>query len=207
MWIAIEGMDGTGKSTISRRLQQHFQEKGKNAIITADPGGWSKGALFRSVILEKRDWKLEGSFQGWQPLARRLLLAADFIQAYNEQISPNLKRGTYVITDRLAYVSGHIYGVADGVPEKTMDALMELIIPERKPDHFFVLDAQDEVLRERLRARSKTDLYDHKSAEFKRNIRKGYNKMVAKYGGLYIDASQSIEKVLRNILQELEKKW
>jgi len=204
VWIALEGMDGTGKSTVAEELKKRFTHAGRNVQIVADPGGWSMGALFRDVILEKREWEpCGGPFEGWHPLARRLLLAADFTQVYHEQILPSLNNGDVVIGDRLGYISGRIYGMADGIPRKIIDQVMDIITPPRKPDYIFVLVASDEVLRERLSRRGKADFYDRKPSEYKQKIRDGYARATKAFSGKEIPAHLPVERVVDLILHHI----
>lgn len=203
MWIALEGMDGTGKSTVAKALQGYFFSQGMHALALSDPGGWSMGSLFREVVLEKQDWtRGEGSFKGWHPLARRFLLAADFVQMYHEQILPGLAAGHIIISDRLGYISGRIYGTADGVSEDVINQVIDMITPG-KPDYIFVLDAPDEELQRRLAARGKADFYDKKPAEYRRKIRSGYEDVVTKLGGILIPTC-SVEQVVGDIIRHIE---
>lgn len=90
-FIALEGIEGCGKSTQARRLADRL-----GALLTREPGGTDLGARLRALLLDA-----EGA-----PLSDRteaLLMAADRAQHVAEVVGPALESGRDVVTDRSVY--------------------------------------------------------------------------------------------------------
>ena len=92
--IVIEGIDGSGKSTVLHNIYTKMQQAGVNVIITKEPGGTSVGARLRAMLLDP-DTVL-------MPKAEYLLFAADHAQHIEEIVIPALNNGTIVLSDRMA---------------------------------------------------------------------------------------------------------
>lgn len=103
MFITIEGIDGSGKSTQAKRLSQWLEEyTGQKTICTFEPGGWDGGKTLREFILGSK---------GYSALSELLLFLADRAEHVNRIILPALRAGHHVICERyndstLAYQSG-----------------------------------------------------------------------------------------------------
>lgn len=102
LFISFEGVDGVGKSTQVDRLRAHIESRGREALVTREPGGTRLGETLREVLLH-------GERIGAR--AEALLFAADRAQHVQEVIRPALARGAVVISDRyldssLAYQAG-----------------------------------------------------------------------------------------------------
>ena len=51
MFITIEGIEGSGKTTLINRLSEYFSSRGEDVIVTREPGGCELGGLLRSLVL------------------------------------------------------------------------------------------------------------------------------------------------------------
>ncbi|MCL2357455.1 MAG: dTMP kinase [Defluviitaleaceae bacterium] len=91
MFIVIEGIDGSGKSTQAQRLGQFFQSRGEKCIVTRLPSDNAIGKLARASSM--------GQFSAERE-ALALLYAADMAQHFHEEIRPALERGDHIICDR-----------------------------------------------------------------------------------------------------------
>jgi len=91
--ISFEGIDGSGKSTQVRALQQRLIANGYRCVVLREPGGTSLGEKIRSLLLAKSDDKMHAE-------AELLLFAASRAQIVRERIRPLLDAGTIVIMDR-----------------------------------------------------------------------------------------------------------
>lgn len=112
--VAIEGIDGCGKSTLTAALGEHF----KDAIITREPGGTSLGMLIREIIEKKLNICPETQF---------LLFAADRAQHIKEVINPSLQQNKLVITDRFIDSSIVYQGYAQGLDKRIINKISTLI--------------------------------------------------------------------------------
>src|SRR5690606_2332713 len=111
-FISLEGIDGSGKSTLIHLLARWLQARGRSVVITREPGGTALGARLRKLLLEDE--------LAVTPLAEALLMAADRAQHVAEVIRPALAAGKVVITDRYVDSSLAYQGYAGGVPVETV---------------------------------------------------------------------------------------
>ena len=112
LFITLEGIDGTGKSTQLRLLAQHLKKRGLAVRLTREPGGTKLGERIRKILLASTTTHLA-------PLAELALMYAARAQHLQEVIRPALAKGEIVVSDRyndasLAYQGyGRELGVAD----------------------------------------------------------------------------------------------
>ena len=93
LFITLEGLDGSGKTTQLKRLAGWMQKRGMTPLITRQPGGTPTGDRIRELLLDSRS-------QGLAPLAEMALMFADRAQAIAEVIEPALAAGQIVLCDR-----------------------------------------------------------------------------------------------------------
>jgi dTMP kinase len=108
-FLVLEGLDGAGTTTQSRRLAAALRAKGRQVHVTAEPSGGPVGALAR-LVLSRRLGGAPGLAEGFDPAALALLFAADRLDHVAAEIAPRLDAGVDVISDRytlssLAYQS------------------------------------------------------------------------------------------------------
>ncbi|NNK68376.1 MAG: dTMP kinase, partial [Rhodobacteraceae bacterium] len=95
LFVTFEGIDGSGKSTQSRRLDAHLRAAGRDPLLTREPGG-SEGAE------EIRRLLVEGDPDRWSPETEILLFTAARRDHLEKTIGPALAAGRIVICDRFA---------------------------------------------------------------------------------------------------------
>lgn len=93
VFIVFEGGDGVGKSTQSRLLAEWVRGRGREVVLTFEPGDTAAGAKMRGIVLSPETGDLA-------PWAEALLYAADKAHHVYEVIRPALRRGAVVISDR-----------------------------------------------------------------------------------------------------------
>lgn len=93
MFITVEGVDGSGKSTLVKSLAQHFREQGRGVIQTREPGGSPGAEEIRGLILS-------GDADRWSPETELLLFMAARRDHIERTVLPALERGDLVICDR-----------------------------------------------------------------------------------------------------------
>jgi len=93
LFITLEGLDGSGKTTQIKRLASWLQKRGLGCVVTRQPGGTATGDRIRELLLDSRSAALA-------PLAEMALMFADRAQAISEVIEPALAAGTVVLCDR-----------------------------------------------------------------------------------------------------------
>src|SRR5580658_8507772 len=95
LFITFEGLDGSGKTTQSRRLAAWLKSRfpAQEPVLTRQPGGTAMGDRLRALLLDSRQ-------TGLAPMTEMALMFADRAQAIAEVIQPALDQGRIVICDR-----------------------------------------------------------------------------------------------------------
>jgi dTMP kinase len=93
LFITLEGLDGSGKTTQIKRLAAWLEKRGLSPIVTRQPGGTATGDRIRELLLDSRS-------TGLAPIAEMALMFADRAQAIAEVILPALDAGKIVLCDR-----------------------------------------------------------------------------------------------------------
>ena len=93
LFITLEGLDGSGKTTQIKRLAAWMENRGLQLVITRQPGGTATGDRIRELLLDSRS-------TGLAPIAEMALMFADRAQAIAEVIQPALDAGKIVLSDR-----------------------------------------------------------------------------------------------------------
>jgi dTMP kinase len=95
LFITLEGLDGSGKTTQIKRLAAWLKERNPAAepVLTRQPGGTRTGDRIRALVLDSRS-------TGLAPMTEMALMFADRAQAIAEVIQPALDAGRIVICDR-----------------------------------------------------------------------------------------------------------
>jgi dTMP kinase len=93
IFITLEGLDGSGKTTQIKRLANWLEKRGFKAAVTRQPGGTATGDRIRELLLDSRS-------KGLAPVAEMALMFADRAQTIAEVIEPALAAGKIVLCDR-----------------------------------------------------------------------------------------------------------
>ena len=133
MFITLEGIEGSGKTTQICRLVEFFEGRGIECVATRQPGGTLIGENIRSILLDPANSALE-------PLAELLLYMADRAQHINELIRPALKNGKTVVCDRYFDATLVYQGFARGLSIDLIGQLHQLLFDDLKPDVTLLLD-------------------------------------------------------------------
>lgn len=173
-FITFEGGEGVGKSTQVRRLLQNLQRQGLDVVRTREPGGTPRAEAIRSFILQGRS-------ESWGPGAEAVLFAAARLDHVTQLIAPNLRNGTWVLSDRFHDSTRAYQGLTGGVPEKLISALETLALDGNAPDLTIVLDMDPDRAFERVAARAVEDglkltgdRFEKEEIEWHRRLREGF---------------------------------
>jgi dTMP kinase len=208
MFITLEGIEGSGKTTQIRHMVDFVRNRGHDCVVTKEPGGTKIGGKIRSILLDPEN-------VGIHPLAELLLYCADRIQHVQELILPMIAMGKTVICDRF-YDSTTVYqGVSRGLDMKMIDDVHHLVLGEFKPDITFVLDLPPEIglarawkeIHSGLRLNSETRFEKEKTI-FHEKVRQGYLDLASNEPMRFvvIDASGDENHVKEKILAELGRR-
>jgi dTMP kinase len=196
VFLVLEGIDGSGKTTNGERLAAAIADTGRSAIFTREPGGTAVGEAIRALVLGS-----EAS--GVAPETEALLFAAARAQHVAEIIRPALDRGSVVVCDRftdstLAYQWG-----GRGLSKELLLATQRLATGGIEPDLKLLLDLPVEVaLARRHAALSGTNRLDKEEREFHERVRTAYYALVELDSERWrvIDASRSPELVWAEVV-------
>lgn len=168
-FIAFEGINGCGKTTLHKLLSAKLLSKGYSVCDTREPGGTPLGAEIRRLLL---DWRGEKK----SSRAELLLFAADRAEHIDKVIRPNLERGTWVLTDRFIYSTITFQGHGRGISRGLLDQANELAIQGKVPDLVILLDLSPEEALTRIAARNSSarDAFEDEEIAFHSRIRDGF---------------------------------
>jgi len=188
IFIVFEGIDGSGKSSCMDSVASAL--KNKDVIKTAEPTDGEIGMLVRSSA----DITAE---------AEALLFVADRAQ-HTHIIKKWIDDGKIVLCDRyyastLAYQTASLDG--DRADTEWLRTLNDMIITE--PDITFLFDIDPEISISRVESRGSKSKFER--PEYLKEVRENYLKIAKERGFTVIDASESKEKVLDDVMEHIEK--
>jgi len=184
VFICIEGIDASGKTTHARRLVENLRRKGFDAVYTTEPTSGEIGNLIKTHILK--------SPQRVSSMIEALLFAADRIEHIENMIKPALQEGKIVISDRYVY-SSLAYQGADGLDLKWIEEINKFAI---QPDLAIYIDIPAEVVFERLK-REKSIMENFQTQD---RVREVYLKLVKEGKLMLINGNRPWDEVEKDIL-------
>lgn len=166
LYIALEGLEGCGKSTHTKRLGEHL-----DAVITREPGGTRIGTLLRAILADPENSDLDRRTEA-------LLMAADRAQHMAEVIKPALDRGQHVVSDRSIYSTLAYQGYGRQLGTEALLTISTWALNDRLPDLVIYIDVPTEVLNARL-AKRDLDRFEREGADFFARIAEGFRELRA----------------------------
>ena len=196
MFITFEGPDGSGKSSVIKKVYEDFTQKGYSIILTREPGGTPISEKIRNIILDNNNTNLDARTEA-------LLYAASRRQHLVEKIRPALKEGKIVLCDRfldssLAYQGGGRHLGIDNVLNINLFATENTY-----PDITFFFDVSPEIGLTRVSKDKKrvADRLDKETEGFHDTAYESFKEIVKCYPKRFyvIDASKSLDEVVFNV--------
>ena len=174
MFISLEGIDGSGKSTQARRLAETLRARGREVVLTREPGGSTGAEAIRRLLVE-------GDTDRWSPETELLLFNAARRDHLERTIRPALDRGAVVVSDRFADSTRVYQGATRGDLRDLVDRLHALVIG-REPDRTFVIDMDPRAALDRGLARgSGEDRFEGFGLAFQTTLRAGFLALAANF--------------------------
>ena len=201
MFITLEGIEGSGKTTQIERLFELFKNHGMECVTTRQPGGTVIGENIRSILLNPENHSLE-------PMTELLLYLADRAQHITEIIRPALAAGKTVICDRYFDATVVYQGFARGLSVELLLKLHRILFDNLKPDITLLLDLAPQQGLERAwqqlnsgQRAGRESRFENEALVFHEKVRAGYLELAKREPQRYriIDAGQRADHVFGEI--------
>jgi dTMP kinase len=205
MFITIEGIEGSGKTTQLPHLVAFLENRGHDCVVTREPGGTGIGEKIRAILLDPTSSNMD-------PRAELLLYVADRIQHVNELIKPSLECGRTVVCDRYIDSTVVYQGYARQLDIEVITGLHRLMREELKPDITILLDLPAEMGLKRAWDRidrgtriERETRFEEEDIIFHERVRRGFLELSRGDPGRFriIDASMDEERVRMAIISVL----
>lgn len=201
--ISFEGPEGAGKSSVLEAILPLLEEKGIPFITTREPGGVDIAEKIRQVILDPDHTSMDAKTE-------LLLYIASRRQHLVERVLPALAAGKVVLMDRFIDSSVAYQGYGRGLSVEDIEWLNQFATDGLKPDLtlYFDLDVEEGLARIAKNQEREVNRLDLEGLELHQKVRQGYLALAEKEPEriVKIDASQSFEAVLADVLTILEKR-
>ena len=199
-FIALEGGDGTGKSTQIHLLAEALRDRGAREVVTTrEPGGTEAGTKLRSVVLDG---------DGVTTRAEALVFAADRAHHVASLVRPVLERGGIVITDRYIDSSRAYQAAGRDLGDEEITALSRWATEGLQPDLTIVLDANPAVTRQRTGGRGDQNHLDMLDLQFHTAVRHAFLDFAhaAPHKYAVVDAGRDIDTVASRVLEVVDER-
>ena len=192
-YVALEGGDGTGKSTVAAALAEAIEAGGASAIVVREPGGTPLGEAVRELLLDS------ATLDDW---AEALLFAAQRAELARDVVAPALEEGLWVVSDRTYYSSIAYQGHARGLGVEEVRRINELGLGRVLPDHVFVIDVDPATALDR---QHRADRIGRQGVEFQERVREGYEMLARQEPDrvTILDGSLTVDQLVAKILEEV----
>jgi|OM-RGC.v1.013038910 dTMP kinase len=172
VFLTLEGIEGSGKSTQMRLLSERLREKKLPLVVSKEPGGTSLGIRIRQVLLDR-----DPTVETCTPESELFLFYADRAQHLQEVIRPALAENKIVLVDRFEDSSRAYQGTL-GASKSLLDQLAENILGSTRPHLTILLDIDSELSLQRVETRNlslgrefKERRYDQETLRFHQEVR------------------------------------
>jgi len=184
VFICIEGLDASGKTTQSKLFVKNLRKRGFNAVYTTEPSKGQVGRLIRRHVLYGKNRS--------SAVLEALLFAADRISHIESEVKPLLDEGKIVVSDRYLYSSLAYQGAA-GLELKWIEEINRWA---KKPDLAIYIDIPPEIVLRRLK-RKKSVMENLKN---QKKVREIYLKLVKTSVLKLVEGNKPKKAVAKEIL-------
>lgn len=200
--ITLEGGEGAGKTTAAAMIRDWLMAKGREVVMTREPGGTPLAERIRAVLLDPE-------VKAMSPTTELLLMFAARSENLDQLIRPALAKGQDVVCDRFTDASRAYQGAGRGLGLERVDLLAEVVHGDLSPDLTLLLDVPVGLGMERVGQRGdKLNRFELAEQAFFERVRQGYLDQAAKEPQRFciINAAQSLSEVQADILAALENR-
>lgn len=203
-FIVVEGIEGSGKSTQIRLLENRMRAAGLPCVLTREPGGTALADRIRSILLDPHE-------EGMDPVSELFLYAAARRQHVVEVVRPTLESGVLLLSDRFTTATLAYQGYGRSIALDMLQSINRWATGGIEADLTLIFDIEESVGIERARERNEAGgMHDESRLEgedlkFHRRVREGYLAIAEAGPERYavIDASGSPEEVFERVCDTL----
>jgi dTMP kinase len=197
-YVAFEGIEGTGKTTLAARCAAHLRQRGVDVRAVREPGGTDTGERIRGVLLD----------HGWRvaPWSEALLFAAARAQLAHEVVGPALAAGTWVVSDRSVYSSLAYQGGGRDLGIEAVRAINAPGLGAVWPELVVLLRLAPA---DGLERQQNPDRIGSESLGFQERVAAAFEELAAGEPDRFVvaDASRPVEAVWDEVRRAMEERW
>lgn len=190
VFVCLEGIDASGKSTQARWLVRNLRRRGFDAIYTTEPSDGEIGKFIKRYVLQRK--------RRIPAVVEALLFAVDRIDHVESKIERALESGKIVVSDRYVYSSLAYQGAA-GLDVSWIKQVNKMALT---PDLAIYIDVPPEVVVKRMKRRRSV----METLETQRRVREVYMQLVREKRLVLIDGNRPAREVVQNILAVVLKR-
>ena len=189
-YLAFEGIDGSGKSSLIKGLSEVLSNQQVENKIVREPGGTKVGEGVRELLLS-HDYEVDA-------LTEALLFCSQRSQLVSEVIKPEINKGTKILSDRSAYSSVAYQGVGRGLGYETIYQLNDIAVNSFWPEKVVLLDIDPKISLSRQKI---ADRIGSDKVDFFNKVREGYLRLAEQFDNnfLIINAEEDLKQNLQRI--------
>lgn len=190
-FITLEGPDGSGKSTVAKKIVERLTKAGYEVVHTREPGGIEISEEIRNIILNPKNVMMDAKTEA-------LLYAASRRQHLVEKVFPAVKDGKIVICERFLDSSLAYQGFGRQIGMDEVLSINLFAIDNTYPDMTIYLDVDEQVGLDRLKNRKFKDRLDQESIDFHHRVKQGYQEVLKRFKDRIsiVDASKPLNDVV-----------
>jgi dTMP kinase len=194
MFVTFEGVDWSGKSTQAGLLAGWLSERGRQVLLTREPGGTPVAEAVRNVVLHGHDMT---------PWAEAALYAAARADHVEHAIRPALERGEDVVCDRYIDSSVAYQGIGRGLGEDLVRELNLVVTRGLLPDRTFLVLLDPEEARRR--GAGEPDRIEREGDDFWRRVDDGFRSLAAEFPERIVplDGARSPDEIAEEVREHV----
>ena len=210
LFITLEGLDGSGKTTQIKRLAAWLEKRGLQPVLTRQPGGTPTGDRIREILLDSRSTPLA-------PMTEMALMFGDRAQAIAQVIQPALDAGKAVVCDRFTDSTEAYQGGGRELGSAIVLDLHRLICGGLQPDLTILLLPSFDASLARARRRNtrdeaqtgkNEDRFEQEQDEFHRRVWMKYREIAAREPDrvVLIEGDLAIDEIHEQIVEAVAER-
>src|SRR6185503_17689715 len=210
LFITLEGLDGSGKTTQIKRLAAWMEKRGIHTVVTRQPGGTATGDRIRALLLDSGATPLA-------PMTEMALMFADRAQSIAEVIEPALAAGRVVLCDRFTDSTEAYQGGGRELGSERVLELHRLICGNLQPDLTLLLLPSLEASLSRARRRNERhaaqtgqdeNRFEQEQGEFFRRVWEKYREIARREPDrvVLIEGNLSIDEAHEQIVEAVSER-